>query len=801
MFRAQNTTICIGNNYCYNVLFNSQIPPLAVYYIPILTTLNNEQKQLHSILLKYFKIPTFSLWKSVNQIDIDHPFFFFHQRKAGGSSIRESLYDVSQHVLQTAAFIPCYTADCDLYNVPSKTRYSIYTGHLRYGAQHDLLRFNRNISTQYSCATNIRHPLHRIISCFHFRFPILLQRKCLNDLPIDELTDLMYRTDDYATSCLNEPFRAMSGVYDEDVLDHLMDSRDSPTTSASRKQLRRASANHHENSRTLRMHDSNLAISIFNLTMQHMQQCSPIILELPLSYELLNLRIPVLGKHGTFLSAMQTQQGKNKSCPPVSGRHLEVIQEQIALEMMLYDAVYKKTLAAIQTQFPDYLFYSKCKANNLTAKNFLDEAEFKTTNHNDVPVGLVAEYGMNIVAIRSIFEESTSLFTGSLLARKESGTAFVGEEYCTTSCGALYADPDHIAIIKNARPPSKNPLASVESSTKSSRRTAEQLPAVAAMTIYNSKSMKKCRRGGIYRLERIATFINDPFYVFYRKYQSLAALGKTDHDITLRDDPNFLSVLSSNAAHLRGNNNAQQRRAQSTVAAMDPTLSDGHWINQIIRNIQHEVSPSSRKLDTLPLNVDYITLPIFHENVMSLFVDFDTNYAMFQSYFNIISAYKASIHTWDDLEALMKNTTITSTIVQQYPAEDLMFYSYQAVYEGVRAISEYGKAHSDYNRSDASFQDFSFSSLYPDSQFNIHNNALLHLVTYAGYAHKMDKAHNQCLLANAPVSLMVLDNIHQMKVFYEQDHPHVFRHVKAYLKKWMTILQFDSKQVHFLYHV
>ena len=64
------------------------------------------------------------------------PFIFFHQRKAGGTTIRQMLFSASQ-VINSTSFIPCHTPglDCQTYYTPSSVDFpspipTVYGGHL-----------------------------------------------------------------------------------------------------------------------------------------------------------------------------------------------------------------------------------------------------------------------------------------------------------------------------------------------------------------------------------------------------------------------------------------------------------------------------------------------------------------------------------------------------------------------------------------------------------------------------------------------------------------------------------------------
>jgi hypothetical protein len=77
---------------------------------------------------------------------VDEPFIFFHQRKAGGSTMREQLFQAAN---RTEVFIPCYKRNtddiveenikigCETYHTPTRLNRdppTIYGGHLYYSS-------------------------------------------------------------------------------------------------------------------------------------------------------------------------------------------------------------------------------------------------------------------------------------------------------------------------------------------------------------------------------------------------------------------------------------------------------------------------------------------------------------------------------------------------------------------------------------------------------------------------------------------------------------------------------------------
>ena len=67
-------------------------------------------------------------------------------------------------------------------------------------------RYWRRSSSNFSCVTNYREPVSRIISCLAYRHPTEMRDKCVADMDVGLLRVLLNRPDRFGNSCLNEPF-------------------------------------------------------------------------------------------------------------------------------------------------------------------------------------------------------------------------------------------------------------------------------------------------------------------------------------------------------------------------------------------------------------------------------------------------------------------------------------------------------------------------------------------------------------------------------------------------------------------
>jgi hypothetical protein len=124
----------------------------------------------------------------------------------------------------------------------------------------------------------------------------------------------MRKPDMFGSSCLNEVFRIMSGVLDEDILDHIDET-------------------------TL------MGLSILNRTVVHLQKCPPLILGVPKSYDLLNQRFSA-DLNFSISADVHNNALKSHVCNITSVEHLELMTRLVKPESMIYEAVLEKVLSS-----------------------------------------------------------------------------------------------------------------------------------------------------------------------------------------------------------------------------------------------------------------------------------------------------------------------------------------------------------------------------------------------------------------------------------------------------------------------
>ena len=388
----------------------------------------NDASALQSIVRAFAEFPAEQVWSPVKAVNNAEPFIFFHQRKAGGSSLRSSLYHAASH-LDLSFFIPCFQrVDCDTYHFDHKKPYAVYAGHFHWGEQSVFNRFSPSPTggvgsgsagqQRFSCVTNYRHPVDRIESCLYYRFNRLLEGRCLSQLTLTELDDLLHHVDVYGATCLNEPFRVMGGISDEAMLEHLVSVHRTHAHSKHTRSLR-GSLTESESERETRRRLDMTAIDVLlvNATLQNTLRCSPLVLELPESFAEVARRIPALGNRGAFSAEVKENVNRIHShCAtvPLSAEQRAYIQQHALLELVVYEAVYKKTRDRL-LRSPTYWLTQTCwrDPRKLWQKTFSWLSESPANISLSPPALLVVRYDDHGLALRAMIESATGHFLGS----------------------------------------------------------------------------------------------------------------------------------------------------------------------------------------------------------------------------------------------------------------------------------------------------------------------------------------------------------------------------------------------------
>lgn len=195
------------------------------------------------------------------------PFAFFHLRKAGGSTLRFSIYDaaVKHGLTNDDLWVPCkYPKDCKSFDrIPRESFKALYASHINYEElvqarrevaqiqrardpqyeQHSTLADGKGTTTYYhlddalhhfDCLTNLRPTVSRVVSCYNFRFKNGDRGDAENwhmpyadELSPDDWTSLLPEAyDAHSGGCNNEVERTFGSINDETIINTI--TRDSP---------------------------------------------------------------------------------------------------------------------------------------------------------------------------------------------------------------------------------------------------------------------------------------------------------------------------------------------------------------------------------------------------------------------------------------------------------------------------------------------------------------------------------------------------------------------------------------------
>ena len=154
---------------------------------------------------------------------VDRPFVFIHQRKCGGSSVRDAIFHGAVALgLNDTSYISCYhNVSCWTFDPhPSvKGARAIYAGHFNW---YTVVPGDRD----FACLTTFRHPVSRVNSCLSFVFPGTRR-------PVDLVANmtraqfkqlLLHTHHEFNASCNNEALYMLSGVKHAATLDFLAHS-------------------------------------------------------------------------------------------------------------------------------------------------------------------------------------------------------------------------------------------------------------------------------------------------------------------------------------------------------------------------------------------------------------------------------------------------------------------------------------------------------------------------------------------------------------------------------------------------
>eukprot|EP00639_Heterosigma_akashiwo_P015321 CAMPEP_0206369024 /NCGR_PEP_ID=MMETSP0294-20121207/5040_1 /ASSEMBLY_ACC=CAM_ASM_000327 /TAXON_ID=39354 /ORGANISM="Heterosigma akashiwo, Strain CCMP2393" /LENGTH=376 /DNA_ID=CAMNT_0053815679 /DNA_START=12 /DNA_END=1142 /DNA_ORIENTATION=- len=179
------------------------------------------------------------------------PFVFFHVRKAGGLSLRAEITQATKRQ-NLSAWVPCILDPCIPYTYPPFDRLgktAVYASHMNYvGIVQQILEksFTRVMSLEtvpvhngtgeasinpvhvgrppFTCLTNLRSTVSRVISCWNFRMQQegarhKIKAPLASEMSPDDWVNLLpIAADAYSKGCNNELARVFGSTYDEAIV-------------------------------------------------------------------------------------------------------------------------------------------------------------------------------------------------------------------------------------------------------------------------------------------------------------------------------------------------------------------------------------------------------------------------------------------------------------------------------------------------------------------------------------------------------------------------------------------------------
>lgn len=447
-----------------------------------------ELNEFNAVVTSFLNTPTSQMWTPVDSISEDKPFIFYHQRKAGGTSIRGTLAETA-HKENFTTYIPCYPpVACDTFSFPYNKKYALYAGHFQWGSLDESARMNSTFRSGMSCASNFREPIRRVESCLYFRFRSLLTARnatCVDDLSLEDFVSILFQYDEYGQGCFNEPFRILSGFQDETVVNHLMGLPAHPPGVSPREKV-----------------DPDVLAFILKATLDHIRRCPPTVLEIPQSFDAMINRSPIFTKHDSFTADTVLNANKH-SCAKLSGDKLAIVKRYTALEMILYDAVFRKTAQRVAEEDPaHYLFRMACSRQRHYQHHQIDVVPTSSVNSSVlVPALLVSgEDNDSSIFLRESLEFATGRSTGGIFGSDREKAVFVGEESCSRNRVAVHVPAAHVSMEHSPR--GTTVLRLLPKEPKSTNVTA-------------------CHLNGLASFARAVIMLRDPFVELFNWIQTL----------------------------------------------------------------------------------------------------------------------------------------------------------------------------------------------------------------------------------------------------------------------------------------
>lgn len=238
-----------------------------------------------------------------SEVSVSRPLLFMHQYRAGGTTLRQLLYNVSTN-MGVKAHIACSGGvDCREFQIREASS-AVYGGHFCW---HESLK-HLGEDKKPSCLTNFREPEARLMSCY--THPLVTTKKvapwCMGKLAPEKLKSMLVNY-----GCVNEPFRRLgqcgliSKVGDKDRL---------------------------------------MRMQVWNATLETLGQCVPILVDEHDTFKAAVNTFPQFKTAFWALKNLTLNQNKYAHDCQISDAHRQVIKELAGPEAMLYAAAKQRAL-------------------------------------------------------------------------------------------------------------------------------------------------------------------------------------------------------------------------------------------------------------------------------------------------------------------------------------------------------------------------------------------------------------------------------------------------------------------------
>mmetsp|Transcript_75398 Transcript_75398/g.104727 ORF Transcript_75398/g.104727 Transcript_75398/m.104727 type:complete len:311 (-) Transcript_75398:77-1009(-) len=244
-----------------------------------------------------------------SEVSVSRPLLFMHQYRAGGTTLRQLLYNVSVNTGVKAHIACSGGVDCREFQIREASS-AVYGGHFCW---HESL-MHLGEDKKPSCLTNFREPEARLMSCYTHR--LVTTKKvapwCMGKLAPEKLRSMLVNY-----GCVNEPFRRLgqcgliSKVGDKDRLTRMQ---------------------------------------VWNATLETLGQCVPILVDEHDTFKAAVNTFPQFKTAFWALKNLTMNQNKYAHDCQISDAHRQVIKELAGPEAMLYAAAKQRALR-IQEHF------------------------------------------------------------------------------------------------------------------------------------------------------------------------------------------------------------------------------------------------------------------------------------------------------------------------------------------------------------------------------------------------------------------------------------------------------------------